>query len=121
MSGTNRIKYFIGCVGSLGSFSGAIVIILITQQVIMADKIFETLDHNSIQALTQKIQTKSDYATQICQLEDKIESLQKDFNRSRSRNNSAGRNRSSSRSTHRTKPNPNHCCYHQRYRGKAIQ
>lgn len=37
----------------------------LAQQVIMADKIFETMDHNSIQALS----TPTDFAKYICQLE----------------------------------------------------
>jgi len=85
------------------------------QQAIMADKVYETIDHNSINALSRH----SDYTKQICQLEEKIDSLQKEINRSRSRNRSAERNRYQSRSTHRTQYNPDHCWYHQRYREKA--
>lgn len=85
----------------------------LAQQVIMADKIFETLDHGFIQTLSHP----SDYATQICNLEDKIDSLHKELMKSRSRTRSAHRNRSSSRSNNRL--NPNHCWYHQTFRDKA--
>lgn len=93
----------------------------LAQQVIMADKIHETLDLSTIQTLSQSNPTQSDFTTQICQLEDKIESLTREFNRSRSHNSSAKRYRSSSRSTHRTKRNENHCWYHQIHGDKAYK
>ncbi|KAG4081132.1 hypothetical protein HA402_011977 [Bradysia odoriphaga] len=55
------------------------------QQVILADKIYETIDHTSINALSHH----SDFTKQICKLEEKIDSLQKDINRSRSHPRSA--------------------------------
>lgn len=87
------------------------------QQVLMADKIYETIDHNSINALSRH----GDFHKQICKLEEKIDSLQKDINDSRSRNRSAKRDRYPSRSPSRSKNNPNHCWYHQQFRGKAIK
>lgn len=46
------------------------------QQVIMADKIYETMDRNSIQTLSNKKELlTNDFDSKFCQLEDKIESL----------------------------------------------
>jgi len=87
----------------------------LAQKVIMADKIYETIDHNSIQALSQT----NDFASQFCKLEDSINSLRKEFNKSRSRSSSAHRSRSTSRSHQRAKFNPDHCHYHQQYHEKA--
>lgn len=85
------------------------------QQVIMADKIYETIDHTSINALSGP----SDFTKQICQLEDKIDSLQREINRSRSHNRYDKYNRSPSRSTHNSRSNPDHCWYHQHFHDKA--
>lgn len=94
----------------------------LAQQVIMADKIHDTMDFTTIQAFSSQQQTvqQNDYAQQFCKLEDSINSLKKEFNRSRSRTNSARRNRSHSRSNHRTSNNRStYCWYHQQFREKA--
>lgn len=91
------------------------------QQVQLADKIYETIDTTTIQALTHKNQMfDSDFTKQICKLEEKIDSLQKDINKSRSRNRSADSNRSYSRSDNRSnKKSTPWCWYHQTYKNKA--
>lgn len=93
----------------------------LAQQIIMADKIFETMDLNSIQALSKKDpQFDNDLAKQFSKLEDKIDSLQKEINKSRSRNSSSRRHRSPSRSSNRTTQKPDtHCWYHKLYKDKA--
>lgn len=93
----------------------------LNQQVIMADKIFETLDHTSIQAITSTSRkSDTDIATQFCKLEEQIAALQKDFNRSRSRNSPAKQYRSRSRSNSNQRSHNNkHCYYHRKYKSKA--
>lgn len=93
----------------------------LTQQVLMADKIFETLDNTSIQAIAQRpSQFESDLTKQFCQLEDKIDSLQQIINKSTSRNRSPWRSRSSSGSRdHNNQQNNTHCWYHKLYKSKA--
>lgn len=91
------------------------------QQVIMADKIYETMDRNSIQTLSNKKELlTNDFDSKFCQLEDKIESLHREFKRSRSRNSSSDRNRSTSRSNNFNNKKPtSYCWYHQQFKGKA--
>lgn len=100
----------------------------LAEQVTMADKIHETMDTNSIQALSNQQQKllDSDFNKKFCKLEDMIESLQTDINKSRSRTSSPWRNRSSTRSNNRTKPNNqttqnsnNWCWYHKQFQNKA--
>lgn len=97
----------------------------LAQQVIMADKIYETMDSTSIQALSKEHpQFDGDLAQKICQLEAKVDSLNRDIKRARSRTSSSRRHRSLSRSTSRSssrsKQNPNtNCWYHKLYKGKA--
>ncbi|XP_037034323.1 uncharacterized protein LOC119073129 [Bradysia coprophila] len=93
----------------------------LTQQVIMADKIFETLDQNSIQALSSKNdKSDTDIATQFCKLEEQIAALHKDFNRSRSRNSPARQYRSRSGSnSNQLSHNDKQCYYHRIYKSKA--
>lgn len=95
----------------------------LNEKIIMADKIFETLDLNSIQVLSKKDpQFDSDLAKQFSKLEDKIDSLQYEINKSRSRNSSSRRHRSSSGSSKRTTQKPDtHCWYHKLYKDKAIK
>lgn len=92
------------------------------QQVILADKIHETMDPNSIQVLSKSHQpSDSDFKIQFCKLEDKIDSLQKEINKSRSRTSSFNRNRSPYRSPTRSNQKPSTWCwYHRRYLDKAI-
>lgn len=93
----------------------------LAQQIVLADKIHETMENNSIQAFSsQQPPLNDDFIQKFCKLEDKIDSLQKDINKSRSRPSSRRRSRSSSQSSRRTK-NPNWCWYHQRYEDKAIK
>jgi hypothetical protein len=108
----------------------------LTQQVIMADKIYETIDHSTIQALSHTNQlSDSDFNKKFCKLEVMIESLQKDINQTKSRNSSSYRNRSKSRSpSHSRRSTQNHrssqnnrshknqrnwCWYHRQFFDKA--
>lgn len=96
------------------------------QQVIIADKIYDTIDQNAIQAFSQQQQQQqlldNDFQKKFCKLEDMIASLQRDINKSRSRNSSPWRNRSQSRSTSRPKQKPSTWCwYHQQFKDKATK
>jgi len=91
------------------------------QLVIMADKIFETLDLTSIQAIKQQpSQFENDLTKHFCQLEDKIDSLQQVIDKSRSRTSSPWQHRSKSRSTkQKNQQNSTHCWYHKLFKDKA--
>lgn len=89
----------------------------------MADKIYETMNSDSIQAFSsQHHQGDSDLAKQICNLEDKVESLQKEINKSKSRNRSPWRNRDNQRSSRQDVNQPTGLCrYHLAYRENAYK
>lgn len=96
----------------------------LAQQVKMADKIYDTLDHSSIQALSKKQQQlfDSDLVKKLCTLEGKIDSLQKELNKSRSRSSTPRRHRSISRSPRRPEQKPTKpCWYHKQFRDKATK
>lgn len=84
---------------------------------IMADKIFETSENNSIQGIASASETKNDLTNVIYDLRDKIEVLQKDIHASkpRIRSKSPNRNRSDKRSNQKY----DHCWYHRIYKHKA--
>lgn len=88
---------------------------------LMADKIYETMNLDTIQAFsTQHQVSDSDLAKQICNLEDKIDSLQKEINKSKPRNRSPWRNRDNQRSFRQDVTQPTGLCrYHQQYRENA--
>lgn len=87
------------------------------QQVIMADKIFETLDLTSIQALKQQpSQFDNDFSKHFCQLEDKINSLQQVIDKSRSRTSSPWRHRSNKQTNQQSNT---HCWFHKLFKDKA--
>lgn len=88
----------------------------------MADKIYETMDSDSIQAVTTQHQVgDGDLAKKICKLEDKIDSLQQVINKSNTRIRSSSRNRLNSRSPSRDTPNSNKTCWHHHNFGKQAQ
>lgn len=87
------------------------------QLVILADKIFETMEISSIQAVSSQTQrSDSDFTNAFCQLEDQIETLRKDINKSISSTSPIRKNRSFSRSNKRSNSKPDkHCWYHRTY------
>lgn len=91
-------------------------------QVELTDKIFETLDTTSINAVSKKSDTDID--TRFCKLEEQIASLCQEVKRSISRNSSANRYRSPSRSNNKSNTlsdstKNTFCFYHQKYKQKA--
>lgn len=95
------------------------------QLTILADKIFETMELSSIQAFSQQPPPQrfdGDVLNAFCQLEDQINSLKTEINKSRSNTRAIRRNRSSSRSNTRSDPKTNKdCWYHRKYQEKALK
>lgn len=84
----------------------------------MADKIFETSENNSIQGINSSSKPNNDFVNMICDLKDKIEVLNKDFRKSKTRNRSItpNRNQTPKRSND---SNKNICWYHKTFKHKA--
>lgn len=84
---------------------------------IMADKIFETSEDNSIQGISSTSKQNNDLVNVIYDLRDKIEVLQQKFHESKPSNRSKIQNRN--RSPRRSTDSTNHCWYHKAYKHKA--
>lgn len=80
----------------------------------MADKIFATSNNTSIQSITPSSKTNSDLVDMICNIEDKINNLNRKVDMSRPRNKPKSPKRSN-----KVRSNPNHCWYHNKYKHKA--
>lgn len=86
--------------------------------IVMADTMFDITEASTIQAISSN---NNDLVNVVRNLEDKIESLSKDFHASRPSSGSTSRNRSPTPSKAFHSSNNNYCYYHNHYGKKAIK
>lgn len=92
------------------------------QLTVLADKMFEVNDNATVQAVsTEKPDKFNDLVNVVCKLDDKIESLRKEFRMSKKSSKQKSLNQPSTSNTEPTVTKRKICSYHKRFGENAIK